>query len=212
MNATQNSSMSYSVVDFDSLSNFSTGIFSFAATLLIIGITLPAIPPEYAEAQLPNVLMALWPNIVAYTLSFLNISSYWKLHSFIFMHINHIDNKLVFLNTLLLLSATFLPFPTALMGKYGRFPITNFIYGATLTSNYLFLFLTAFYAYKQHLIKSDPPFPKDLLLKKKLALPLFAAVLGTVLSLFYPHLGFLFYTGVILTHFIPFHHGEDMKN
>lgn len=201
----------YSVVDPDGLSDFSNNIFGFTATMLIIGITLPAIPQEYMETRLPGVLMGLWPNIVAYILSFLNICSNWKLHNFIFMHINLIDNKLVFLNTLLLLSVTFLPFPTALMGKYDRSPITVCIYGVTLTINCLLLFLTAFYAYKHQLVKSDPPFPIGLLLKKKLTLPLVAAILGTSLSWFYPRLAFLFYLVVILTHLIPFRHQPAVK-
>lgn len=202
---------SLSVVNPDGLNDFSNNIFGFAATMLIIGITLPTIPDEHIEARMPSVLMGLWPNITAYILSFLNISSNWKLHNFTFMHINFIDNKLVLLNTLLLLSVTFLPFPTALMGKYDRLPIIVCIYGVTLTINYLLLFLTAFYAYKHHLVKSDPPFPADLLLKKKLALPLIAAILGTGLSLFYPRLAFLFYLLVILTHLIPFRHQPGVK-
>lgn len=195
-----------SVVDPDGLSDFSNNIFGFAATLLIVGITLPNIPAAQVEAQLPSVLMGLWPNLLAYSLSFLNICGYWKLHSFTFMHINHIDNRLVLLTTLLLLSVTFLPFPTALMGKYGRWPLINVFYGATLFINYLFLFLTAFYAYKQNLVRSDIPFPTKLLLQKKLAVPLVAALLGTALSFSYPRLGFLFYGLVVLTHLIPFKH------
>jgi uncharacterized membrane protein len=200
-----------SVVSTDSLSDFSNNIFGFAATLLIVSITLPTIPPAQVEAQLPSVLAGIWPNIVAYTLSFLNICSYWKLHSFTFMHINLIDNKLVLLTTLLLLSVTFLPFPTALMGKYGRLPLTNFLYGVTLSINYLFLFLTAFYAYKHNLVRPDIPFPARLLLRKKLALPLIAALVGTGLSFSYPRLGFLFYAVVVLTHLIPFKH-EEVKS
>jgi uncharacterized membrane protein len=212
MKPAQNSSEVYSAVGSDALSDFSNGVFGFAATLLITTITLPAIAPAHIETQLPTELMGLWPNIVAYILSFLNISSYWKLHSFTLMHVRLVDNKLVFLNILFLLSVTFLPLPTALMGKYGRLPLTNFIYGATLTVNYLFLFLTAFYAYKQRLVKSEPPFPAVLLLKKKLLFPLFAAILGTGFSLIYPRLSFLFYTVVILTHLIPFRHQEVVQN
>ncbi len=192
------------VIDLSTLSDFSNNIFGFAATLLIVGITLPAIPAAQVEAQLPNVLIGLWPYVVVYTLSFLNICSYWKLHSFTFMHINRVDNKLLLLTTLLLLSVTFLPFPTALMGKYGRWPLINVFYGLTLSINYLFLFLTAFYAYKKNLIRSDISFPTKLLLRKKLTLPLFSALLGTALSFSYPRLGFLFYAIVVFTHFIPF--------
>lgn len=196
----------HSVVNPETLSDFTNGIFGFAATLLIVAITLPDIPSGQEEAQLPNVLMGLWPYIAAYALSFLNICSYWRLHSFTFMHINRIDNKLVVLTTLLLLSVTFLPFPTALMGKYGRFPITNCLYGATLSLNYLFLFLTAFYAYKKKLLNPEIPFPVKLLFQQKLILPLLAALLGTGFSFFFPSLGLLFYAVVILTHAIPFRH------
>lgn len=211
MDASPNPPAEESVISLDSMSDFSNNIFGFAATLLIVSITLPTIPPADVEAQLPSVLVGLWPNILAYTLSFLNICSYWKLHSFTMMHINRIDNKLVLLTTLLLLSVTFLPFPTALMGKYGRLPLINCLYGFTLTVNYLFLLLIAFYAYKKNLVRPEIPFPAKLLLQKKLAIPLVAALLGTGLSFSYPRLGFVFYAVVVLTHLIPLKH-EEVKH
>lgn len=199
----QNGSGNQSVVDPDNLSDFSNGIFGFAATLLIVGITIPHIPHSQAETRLTTELINIWPKILSYIISFISISSYWKLYSFILLHIKRIDNGFASLNTLFLLSVTFLPFPTALMGQYGRLPIIAFLYGATLSVNYLFLFLTAFYAYKRNLVKPDLPLPVKLLLRRKLALPLIVALSGTLLSLFYPRLSFLFYSLVVLSHLIP---------
>lgn len=191
-----------SVVDPGSLNDFSNGIFAFAATLLIINITLPPIPPEEAEFRLPTELIELWPKITSYIISFISINGYWRLHSFILLHINRVDNGFALLNSLLLLSVTFLPFPTTLMGQYGKLPIIASFYGATLSVNYLFLFLTAFYAHKHRLGKQELPIPLKLL-KQKLALPLIIAIVGTGFSFFYPRFSFLFYTAVVLTHLIP---------
>jgi uncharacterized membrane protein len=194
-----------SILDFDSLTDFSNNIFGFAATFLIIGISLPPITPIEAEQQLTSELLALWPRVVSYVISFISINSYWRLHSFILMHIHRVDNGLALLNTLLLLSVTFLPFPTSLMGYYGRLPVIAFIYGVALSFNYLFLYLIATYAQRRHLLKSELRPQGKRFIKLKLLVPLVSAVLGTLLSLFFTQLSFLFYFLVILTHLIPIH-------
>ena len=50
---------------------FSDGVFAFAITLLILGIALPEFKtPPPAEAELARALLRLWPNLVAYAMSF----------------------------------------------------------------------------------------------------------------------------------------------
>jgi uncharacterized membrane protein len=49
---------------------FSDGVFAFAITLLILGIALPAFKNPPNDGGLRRALLHLWPNLLAYVLSF----------------------------------------------------------------------------------------------------------------------------------------------
>ena len=48
---------------------FSDGVFAFAITLLIVDIQLPAVT---SENNLGSILISLWPNYLAFVISFLS--------------------------------------------------------------------------------------------------------------------------------------------
>jgi uncharacterized membrane protein len=119
------------------LEAFSDGVFAIAITLLVLELR----PPELGEGQSGfadtfRALGHLWPEYLAYVVSFLTIANAWMSHHSIFRLIARTDQTLVYLNTLLLLVVAFIPFPTALISEYqedGAERAATFVYGATFT-------------------------------------------------------------------------------
>jgi uncharacterized membrane protein len=113
---------------------FSDGVFAFAATLLVLGFALPEFkngPPH--EADLTHALLGLWPNLLAYILSFSVIGIMWQNHHALFRLVAHIDRTTVFLNLGLLAVTAFIPFATSALGTYPTLRPSTFLYGLTLT-------------------------------------------------------------------------------
>ena len=119
------------------LEAFSDGVFAIAITLLVLELR----PPELGEGQSGfgdalRALGRLWPEYLAYVVSFLTIGNAWMSHHSIFRLVARTDQTLVYLNTLLLLVVAFVPFPTALISEYqeeGAERAATFVYGATFT-------------------------------------------------------------------------------
>lgn len=93
---------------------FSDGVFAIAITLLILEIK---VPQGHGAAELWRALGAQWPSYFAYAVSFLVIGVIWVNHHTLFAHLARVDRTLLFLNLLLLMLVSALPFPTALVAQ-----------------------------------------------------------------------------------------------
>lgn len=116
------------------LEAFSDGVFAIAITLLVLQIGVPRIE---AGQSLAEALRHLWPSYFGYALSFATIGVMWANHHAMFKDIDRQDHTLVVLNLLLLMTISFLPFPTAVVAAYirdadGRL-VATLAYGATFT-------------------------------------------------------------------------------
>jgi len=100
------------------IESFSDGVFAIAATLLVLGITVPRSRDLAAGGDLGKVLLKMWPQYLAFVTSFITILAKWVNHHRIFSFIQRTDHPFLYWNGLLLLFVTFLPFPTALLAEY----------------------------------------------------------------------------------------------
>ncbi|HEV2616740.1 MAG TPA: TMEM175 family protein [Candidatus Acidoferrales bacterium] len=114
---------------------FSDGVFAFAITLLILGIALPAFRNPPSDRELAYALLRLWPNLLAYILSFAVIGIMWQNHHALFRLVERVDRWTVFLNLMLLGVTVFIPFATSTLGAYPSMRSSTFLYGLTLTSS-----------------------------------------------------------------------------
>ena len=94
------------------LEAFSDGVFSIAATLLVLEFTVTS------GRDLDTQLLHLWPAYLAYATSFLTIGIIWINHHYCVEQMARANRTLMFLNLLLLLTVAFLPFPTRLVAQY----------------------------------------------------------------------------------------------
>lgn len=91
---------------------FSDGVFSIAATLLVLELKPP--PPN---APFWHGLLAQWPGFAAFLLSFLFIGIMWINHHRLFTHVQRSDDALMLTNLLLLLGVVWIPYPTSLIAQ-----------------------------------------------------------------------------------------------
>ena len=127
------------------LEALSDAVFAIAMTLLVLEI----IVPTGAGDHLLPAILHLWPSYLAYITSFSTIGGVWLLHSNITRALRAADSTLYRLNLLVLLLASFLPFPTRLVAEYfgerGPERVAAVFYGLVLLA--LALATTAFARY-----------------------------------------------------------------
>jgi uncharacterized membrane protein len=99
------------------LEGFSDGVFSIAATLLVLEFAVTSIN-GHARPPLGTQLLDLWPSYLAYATSFLTIGIIWMNHHFCVETMARADRTLLFINVLLLMTVAFLPFPTKLVAQF----------------------------------------------------------------------------------------------
>jgi uncharacterized membrane protein len=110
------------------LEAFSDGVFAIVITLLILDIRFPEV--DYSQFRV--TLMSLLPRILAYVMSFIIIGVYWVTHHNSMHAMRKTDRNFLWLNILLLLCVSFIPFPTSLLGRYPFRAGPIVIYGITL--------------------------------------------------------------------------------
>jgi uncharacterized membrane protein len=105
------------------LEAFSDGVFAIAITLLVLELKVAPIPAGGATRQaLRTALLQQWPSYFSLVTSFFTILIMWMHHHAIIKHVHRTDAWLHFVNGLLLLLITFVPFPTAVVALYLRTP------------------------------------------------------------------------------------------
>ena len=105
--------------DTNRIEAFSDGVFSIAATLLVLELKPPAAGLSFRQG-----IIQQWPGYASFLLSFLFIGIMWINHHRLFSHIKHSDDALMAANLLLLLGIVWIPYPTLLLAQSiatGRF-------------------------------------------------------------------------------------------
>jgi uncharacterized membrane protein len=141
--------------ELDRLIFFSDAVFAIVMTLLVLEIRVPDVPSDVAAQEVPGLVFELWPKIFSYVLSFLVIGLYWIGHHQTFRYVRSYDRMLLWLNLLFLLSISFIPFPTDLLGEYGELRFAVIFYAASLALARLLLALVWWYVFSGPIQTSD---------------------------------------------------------
>jgi uncharacterized membrane protein len=99
------------------LEAFSDGVLAVAITLLVLDLHVET---SEGRPSLAHQLGALWPQLTAYVVSFLIIGVIWVNHHALCLLIGTVDRQLLFLNLVLLLFVTTLPFTTSVLADFIR--------------------------------------------------------------------------------------------
>jgi uncharacterized membrane protein len=112
--------------------SFSDGVFAFAITLLVLGFQVPGLEMA-TDLSMQKALLAQLPQLVPYVISFATIGIIWLNHHTMFHEVQHVEHGTLILNLALLLVVSFIPYPTAVLGRCGALRSSAVFYGAVLT-------------------------------------------------------------------------------
>jgi uncharacterized membrane protein len=187
---------------------FSDGVFAFAITLLALGLVLPEFNPPPTEGELARALIRLWPNLLAYLLSFSVIGIMWQKHHALFRSVGRVDRATVLLNLILLAVTVFVPFATSVLGTYPSLRPAAFLYGMTLTSSATAFNLLVWHLTRTHAFDRNIPFATVRQTVVSYRIGLATYFVATFTSLLAPLLSFAL--SLLVAAFFLFPRGVDM--
>jgi uncharacterized membrane protein len=101
---------------------FSDGVFAIAITLLVLELKVPSSSQIADKRALADALLRLWPSFVAFLTSFSAILIMWMNHHGVFRMVKKVNGPFLIANGFLLLTVTFVPFPTAVLASHIQGP------------------------------------------------------------------------------------------
>jgi len=102
----------------DRISGISDGIFAVSMTLLVLGLSVPALSSAGTEGELWHALLRLAPNVLVYTMSFITLGIFWVGQGTQLNLLARSNRHYSWLQLAFLLSVTLVPFSTALLARY----------------------------------------------------------------------------------------------
>ena len=144
------------------LETLTDGVFAIIMTILVFNISVPELilfkEGEHAEERLSNKFASLWPDILAYIISFTTLAVYWVTHHRIFRWILYVDRPLIWINISFLMTIGIIPFSTTLLTQYLDQQISIFAYSFNAILAGVIVFALFFYA-KRHPVLIDKTVP-----------------------------------------------------
>ena len=181
---------------------FSDGVFAFAVTLLVLGIVLPGSHLE-SDRDLTRALLGLWPNVLAYALSFAVIGVMWQNHHALFRLVARVDRMTVFLNLLLLASTAFIPFATNTLGAYPTMHSSTFLYGLVLSACSIFYNILLWHLVAKRLFRPDVSDAAIAATVLAYRVGLVVYVLAALISFVFPVASFAAYIAIVIYYLVP---------
>lgn len=185
---------------------FSDGVIAVAITLLVLDLRVPR-PTD--GGSLAHQLGGLWPNYLAYVISFLAIGIMWLNHHAMLRRLRVVDHAVVVVNLLLLLCIVPLPFTTSLFATYLDAPAGGRLAAAVYAGSFLvtavvFLALQCLVVLRRPALLAEPLTParqRALLLRSSVAVPVY--LLAAVLGMLSPYLTLAVCTAVGVFYLLP---------
>ncbi|MGC9517286.1 MAG: TMEM175 family protein [Methanomicrobiales archaeon] len=175
------------------------GIFAISMTLLVLNLDVPQITGVVTNSAIWDGLLALWPKLWTYGLSFVLLAIFWRVNHQQFHRIKKSDTALLWINVLWLMFVALVPFSTSLVGEYGEFTIAELFFQINFLMIGIFFNLNWRYAASRGLVdKSLTPERIEHIKKINYVLPI-AALVAIVLTFIIPSYSSLAY---FLTYFL----------
>jgi uncharacterized membrane protein len=182
--------------------SFSDGVFAFAFTLLALGFVLPQLHAPSSRA-LGSALLHLWPNLIAYVLSFSVIGLMWQNHHALFRLVERVDRKTVFWNLLLLAATVLIPFATTTLGSYPTLSASTFFYGLVLSSCATFYNLMLLHLVRAHAFAPEVDRATIAHTVRGYRIGWLIYVAATLVALVLPLASFALYLAVVVYFIVP---------
>ncbi len=111
-------------LDFDKgrLVSLTDGVFAIIMTILVFNISVPELilftEGDFASERLSAKFADLWPDFLAYVISFSTLGAFWVAHHRVFRWILSVDRPLIWINISFLMVIGLIPFSTTLLTQY----------------------------------------------------------------------------------------------
>ena len=135
-----------SLINIDRFKAISDGVMAVAITILILDLKLPTNTHIHTSYQIWQLIKMQDYNVLAYLISFWMIAKNWAAHYKTFDGIEKVNSTLIQINTLFLLSITFIPFPVSIMAKFNLALATVLFNIALVTPAILLFFINMYLA------------------------------------------------------------------
>ncbi len=131
---------------------FTDGVFAIVATLLVLDIRLPV---DTTVANLGSNLVHVLPSLATYVLSFTIIGLYWIFHHSAASMFKQVDNRVAWLNIIMIMFIGLLPFTTSVLSEFALSAWAPVLYGINILAINIAGWLVMVYLYRhQSLAKS----------------------------------------------------------
>jgi uncharacterized membrane protein len=132
------------------------GIFAIVMTLLVLELSSPALSAARSAPEVGAALAALWPKFVSYLISFVLVGIFWVAHHTQFHFIRRTDRRHIWINMILMLCLSFVPFSAALLGAHYDVRAAEVVYGVNVIAAGVALVLNWWYATHRGLVAHVP--------------------------------------------------------
>ena len=110
------------IFDKGRLEALTDGVFAIIMTILVFNIVVPELilftEGDFASERLSAKFADLWPDFLAYVISFSTLGAFWVAHHRIFRWILYVDRPLIWINISFLMIIGLVPFSTTLLTQY----------------------------------------------------------------------------------------------
>ncbi len=185
------------------LETFVDAIFAIAMTILVIDLKVPELTADIAHSQLGPKLMELFPNFIAYFISFIMLGVYWIGHYNVAKVLRRDDRTLLWLNIGYLAVVVLVPFSTALLSRYGTEQIAHIVYGINLMLIGAFAYLQWDHVTKNKMVDSRTPEVLIKSVKQRIMAVPAICTLAIVVSYFNTTLSLLVYLVIPIYAILP---------
>lgn len=181
---------------------FSDGVFAIVVTLLVLELKVPELHDHGSVGELGQQLVELAPKFLSWLISFIIVCKFWLNHHHVLGLARYATYAMVWLNSMFLMSQSFIPFPTAMMGEYASNPLAVTAFGVVMAINTL-LFI-ALHAYiLRNLIQPDLAQAQDPHIIRKSFVGVFSYLIGAAAAWLGVYLSFLIYLLTPLCFIVP---------
>ena len=130
---------------------FSDGMFAIAMTVLVLTISVPM--GLQSGTEINQAIRDEVPALLSFALSFAVIGRYWVAHHSFLRGVERVTGAFLGLNLLLLGCIALVPFPTSLLGEYGRFVVPTVVYAASVGCVGLTFGILEWYTLRRNLVR-----------------------------------------------------------
>jgi uncharacterized membrane protein len=195
----------------DRLAGISDGIFAVGMTLLVLGLSLPAVSAVRSEGDLWHALLGLGPNVLVYTMSFMTLGIFWVGQGTQLNLLARSDRNYSWLQLVFLFAVTLVPFSTGLLARFPAYRVALVVYWLNIVLLGSALFAGLQYGLRAHLLKEMETPEAAALMRGRILIAQSLYAFATATSIVFPTwvsivLIFLFQLNYVIAPRIPILH------